>query len=54
MNLFQIVMILQRELCNFVLFLSFYMISGAEHLPAHSVPAPGNWPISLKDANASG
>ena len=45
MHLFQNIMILQRELylCNFHIFISFYTIPGARHLPALSVPTSGEF-----------
>ena len=32
----------------FILFIRFYTILGAGHLPAHSVPTPGSLPTSFK------
>ena len=32
----------------FILFIGFCTIPGAGHLPDHSVPTPGNLPISFK------
>ena len=47
------VMILQENFaCAIsILFISFYMILGTGHLPAHSVPSPGNFSIFIKKKN---
>ena len=52
MNLFQNVMILQGAKENFAcaifIFHIFIQSRGRGHLPAQSVPTPGNFPVSLR------